>query len=416
MASKASKATRQGKAARPTKQPDEDTQNLMLIGRTWYLRAMVNGVTIKQSLRTSNIAEARILRDSRLAALQSTKDEKTMLQSVRRQLDGITVEEERRRKEENLGELLSAMWRRFEASPARRSKATVDKKHRHRWEVFVAWLDDAHPLTLRSHQVTRQIAQEYAEHLWMDCNFSAANYNRHIGTLRMVFDEAMDKDEDLNNPFSRIKKAPERQTRREIFTDAELSILFSDEDEEFVRFCAIGLYTTQRVGSAKNLRWEQFTPDLSRLYATHNKTDADGSMIVPQELKEILERVPQDRRRGFVCPTYAAHGATYVCQFFRRKLEKLGIVTVGDKPERGNRRACLHGYHSFRHTGITRALRNGAKSAEVKQLAGHATTAMQEHYTHMGMEDAGRAAALIGRVDVRKGKKDGEETEKPAES
>lgn len=27
---------------------------------------------------------------------------------------------------------------------------------------------------------------------------------------------------------------------------------------------------------------------------------------------------------------------------------------------------------------------------------------MQEHYTHMGMEDAGRAAALIGRVDVRK--------------
>ena len=96
----ASKATRQGKAARPTRQPKEkeDTQNLMLIGKTWYLRAMVNGVTIKQSLRTSNIAEARILRDSRLAALQSTKDEKTMLQSVRRQLDGITVEEERRRK------------------------------------------------------------------------------------------------------------------------------------------------------------------------------------------------------------------------------------------------------------------------------------------------------------------------------
>jgi hypothetical protein len=46
---------------------------------------------------------------------------------------------------------------------------------------------------------------------------------------------------------------------------------------------------------------------------------------------------------------------------------------------------------------------------EVKQLAGHATTAMQEHYTHMGMEDAGRAAALIGRVDVRK------KEEKPAE-
>jgi hypothetical protein len=89
----------------------EDTQNLMLVGGVWYLRAMVNGATIKQSLRTSNLAEARILRDSRLAGLKSTKDEKTMLQSVRRQLDGITAEEERQRKEENLGELLSVMWR-----------------------------------------------------------------------------------------------------------------------------------------------------------------------------------------------------------------------------------------------------------------------------------------------------------------
>ena len=377
---------------------------------------MVNGVTIKQSLRTSNIAEARILRDSRLASLQSAKDEKTMLQSVRRQLDGITVEEERRRKEENVGELLSAMWRRYETSPVRDALPKVIKAHKLRWEAFLVWLADAHPMTLHSHQVTRQIAQEYAEHMWMDCNFSATNYNRHISTLRMVFDEAMDKDEDLNNPFSRIKKAPERQTRREIFTDAELSILFSDDDDEFVRFCAIGLYTTQRVGSAKNLRWEQFTPDLSRLYATHNKTDADGSMVVPQELREILEQVPQDKRRGFVCPTYGELTPARACAVFSANLRRLGITTVGGKPERGNRRVCVHGYHSFRHTAITRALRNGAKSVEVKQLAGHATTAMQEHYTHMGMEDAGRAAALIGRVDVRKGKKDGEETEKPAES
>lgn len=411
MASKASKATRQGKAARPARQPEEkeDTQNLILIGKTWYLRAMVNGVTIKQSLRTSNIAEARILRDSRLATLQSTKDEKTMLQSVRRQLDGITVEEERRRKEENVGELLSTMWRHYETSPVRDALPKVIKAHSLRWEAFCAWLADAHPLTLHSHQVTRQIAQEYAEHLWVDCNLSATNYNRHISTLRMVFDEAMDKDEDLNNPFSRIKKAPERQTRREIFTDAELSILFSDEDEEFVRFCAIGLYTTQRIGSAKNLRWEQFTPDLSQLYATHNKTDADGSMIVPQELREILEQVPQDKRRGFVCPTYGELTPARACAVFSANLRRLGITTVGGKPERGNRRVCVHGYHSFRHTAITRALRNGAKSAEVKQLAGHATTAMQEHYTHMGMEDAGRAAALIGRVEVRK------KEEKPAE-
>lgn len=87
---------------------------------------------------------------------------------------------------------------------------------------------------------------------------------------------------------------------------------------------------------------------------------------------------------------------------FQRKLDALGIVSIGDKPERGSRRVCVHGYHSFRHTGITRALRNGANPAGVKKLAGQSATATQERYTHMGMEDAGRAAALIGRVEVRK--------------
>lgn len=381
----------------------EDTQNLMLVGGVWYLRAMVNGATIKQSLRTSNLAEARILRDARLAGLKSTKDEKTMLQSVRRQLDGITAEEERQRKEENLGELLSVMWRRYESSPARGAKAVVLQMHRHRWETFVAWLDNTHLLTLHSHQVTRQIAQEYADYLWSDCNFSASNYNRYIATARLVFSEAMDRDDDLNNPFARIKKAPERQNRHEVFNDAELSVLFSDKDAEFVRFCAIGLYTTQRVGSAKNLKWEQFTDDLTRLYASHNKTDADGSLIVPQELREILERVPPPDRHGYLCPTYAAHKTAYVCTMFQRKLDALGIVSIGDKPERGSRRVCVHGYHSFRHTGITRALRNGANPAGVKKLAGQSATATQERYTHMGMEDAGKAAALIGRVEVRKG-------------
>jgi len=389
--------------------PQEDTQNLMIIGGVWYLRAMVNGTTIKQSLRTSNLAEARILRDARLAWLKSTKDEKTMLQSVRRQLDGITAEEERQRKEENLGELLSVMWRRYESSPARVAKAVVLQMHRHRWEAFVAWLDDTHPMTLHSHQVTRQIAQEYADYLWMDRNFSASNYNRYIATARLVFDEAMDRDDDLNNPFARIRKAPEKQNRHEIFNEDELSVLFSDDDAEFVRFCAIGLYTTQRVGSAKNLKWEQFTDDLTRLYASHNKTNADGSLIVPQELKEILERVPPTDRHGFLCPTYAAHKTAYVCTMFQRKLDALGIVSIGDKPERGSRRVCVHGYHSFRHTGITRALRNGANPAGVKKLAGQSATATQERYTHMGMEDAGRAAALIGRVEVRK------KEEKPAE-
>jgi len=374
----------------------EEKQNLILVNQTWYLRAMVNGVIVKQSLHTSNLAEARILRDERLASLKSAKDEKTMLQSVQRQLDGISIEEERRRKEENQGEVFSTMWKRFESSPARDVVPEVMNTYRRHWNVFIEWLQENHPLVLRSHQVDRSIAQEYADHLWNDMKMTPANYNKYVATAKMVFNDSMDRDDDLNNPFSRIKKAVVKTNRHEIFTEEELELMKADSDKEFVRFCAIGLYTTQRINRAKSIQWEWFSPDLKQLYINHNKTEADGSMIVPAELIAVLERVPPDERHGFVCPTWAKMHKAVACLKFREKLVSLGIVAQAENTGRGKRKICVHGYHSFRHTGITRSLQNGASSAEVKRLSGQRTTAMQEHYTHMGMEDAGRAASKIG--------------------
>ena len=268
----------------------EDTQNLLNVGGHWYLRAMINGVMVKQSLHTANLAEARIRRDERLASLKGAKDEKAMLQSVQRQLDGITVEEERRRKEENLGETFSVIWKKFESSPARDVTKGVMNSYRGHWKAFVQWMAENNPLAIHSHQVTRAMAQDFADYLW-NVGFASATYNKYIASVTMIFNDACDRDEELNNPFARIKKAKQKSERRDIFTDDELRLIFSDKDDEFVRFCAIGLYTTQRVNVARQIKWEQFTENLSMLYVIHKKTGADGSMIVPKPLKDILERV-----------------------------------------------------------------------------------------------------------------------------
>ena len=375
--------------------PQDDTQNLLCVKGHWYLRAMINGIMVKQSLHTTNVSEAKILRDERLASLKGAKDEKAMLQSVQRQLDGITIEEERKRKEENLGELLSSIWKKYENNPAHIVSRQVMDTYRQRWDKFMEWMQENNPMTLHSHQVTRQMAQDFVDYVW-DSGLAPTTYNKYISTLTMLFSDACDLDDDLNNPFARIKKAKQKTERRDIFTEAELKIIFAHDDAEFVRFCAIGLYTTQRLAVAKSLKWEDFTPNLSQLYAIHKKTDADGSMDIPVELKEILERVPSADRHGYVCPTYAAMSKNLVCRLFHDKMVLLGIASNAPR-EHGVRSICVHGFHSFRHTAITFSLRNGASSAKVKRLAGHSTTAMQEHYTHMGMEDAGEAASLIGK-------------------
>ena len=56
------------------------------------------------------------------------------------------------------------------------------------------------------------------------------------------------------------------------------------------------------------------------------------------------------------------------------------------------------GFHSLRHAFVTQLERVGVSLSERQRLAGHATAAMTEHYTH---EDGSAALAL---PDLRKGK------------
>jgi integrase/recombinase XerD len=46
-----------------------DDRNLYQVGRTWYLKAQISGHTIRESLRTTVLKEARAIRDQRLAEL-----------------------------------------------------------------------------------------------------------------------------------------------------------------------------------------------------------------------------------------------------------------------------------------------------------------------------------------------------------
>ena len=129
------------------------------------------------------------------------------------------------------------------------------------------------------------------------------------------------------------------------------------------------------------------------------KKGADATQVTAPELREILGRVPADQRHGYVCPGFAEEAKSAAVSRVKMALQALGIQTTREVVGMNGqvRRACVKGFHSFRHTAITLALRNGAGVAQVKRLAGHASERMQARYTHLGAEDAGRANAVIGR-------------------
>jgi integrase len=379
----------------------EDKKNLTLINGVWYFRLMVNGAVVKQSLHTSSLEKARRLRDEMRLSFVGRMDEKKRLEQVERQLAGIEAEEEREKKSPLKGTLLINAFKLFENDPARRScKKEQLENHRTNWTKFLKWLALNHPEIMYCRQVTRSIGQEWAADLLKSVR-ATNTYNRHVSSVRYVFTSLMGYDEELKNPMERIHQRQDKDCQsKEAFTDEELKAIFSSPYKEFRMLSAVGLYTTLRLGSARKLTWEQFDDSLTYLTAIHDKTGADASQRIADELREILQEVPKAARHGLMFPTFAAKSKSNACQLMQNCLSLCGIVTK--KSIEGlngkTRTVCIKGFHSFRHTGITRALRNGAGVAQTRQLAGHASERMQKRYTHFNADDAGDAAARIGRV------------------
>ena len=264
---------------------------------------------------------------------------------------------------------------------------------------FQEWMQNNHPQILYCREVTRGICQEWAADTWAHTR-SINNYNKKICTVRYVFSSIIRYDEQCRQPMELIHRRKDVDAiSKEPFTDEELHAIFSCLDEEFVRLCAIGLYTTLRFSDARSVRWDMLDRGLTTLVAVHHKTGVDASQVIAPELREILERVPLESRKGLVCPLYGAMPKSAAVIQMQRTLQAVGIRTtrqvVGKNGELRN--ACVKGFHSFRHTAITFALRNGAGVAQVKRLAGHASEGMQARYTHFGEADAGDAAAKIGK-------------------
>ena len=306
-------------------------------------------------------------------------------------------EEEEERNSPCKGILLDDAFGKFERDPERRCRARQLENHRSNWTKFLAWIKANYPQAVFCRQVTPGMAREWAAFFKKKAR-CINTFNKYLSTAHFVFDCMCQYDDGLRNPFANIHKQPETDAHgKEPFTVEELKAIFAFHDEEFKRLCAIGLYSTLRLGSARLLRWEQYDGDV--LHATHDKTGADATLRVPPELKYWLDRVPPAAREGYICPTYAVKQHANASQLIQANLQKLGIQTqrLIKCPNGQIRTACIKGFHSFRHTAITLALDNGANPAQVKRLAGHTTEMMQARYTHLDKDSAGQAASMIGR-------------------
>ena len=379
----------------------KEEKNLMLRKGVYYLRATVNGVSVRQSLHTGDLEEAVRMRDERLAMLGSGQmSDKVLLQSVERQLAGIEAEEKARREDPMQGAMLSeafGIWRRDPTRrPCKEGQATI---HQSNWRKFLGWLMKRHPEIQFARQLGRNVAMRWAADELEACR-AVNTYNHHVTSVKTIFASLRKMDVSLGDPFEFIHVRSDKDDAQGKlpFTAEELAKIKRSPETDFVRLSKIGYYTTLRLENAAHIRWEDFDADLLYYYGIHTKTGADATHRINPELRALLAETPPDQRHGYVFPDYARISEQRLAKCFREFLGRCGIqtqITVTGSNGK-TRTACIRGFHSFRHTAITQALRNGATPQQVRRLSGHSSERIQRRYTHLDADDAGEAAAKIG--------------------
>ena len=392
-----------GDGKHPARKRAKGSGTLVLRGGTWQARWQVNGRVYVRSTGTGKKREA----ERRLADFTAdfrSRDEKHIVECLAARARGMDAEIERLADERAALPMAAAFeaYRRLQTRPdtGPRTMAMYESQ----WWRLIGWLKANRPEVLTIQQVTRPVAEAFAE--YMARSFTAGTFNKYRALFRGVWAALAETARLKANPWDAIRR--KRQTphvRRALTADELRRVLLAAEGEMRVLF-AVGAYTGLRLGDCATLRWDAVDMEARTLTVIPRKTARRG--LAPQvtiplhpSLFALLDATPQGARRGPVMPGMAAlydHDTSTLAARTRRVFESCGIKTrSGD----GDGRAKVDvGFHSLRHTFVSMSANAGAPLAVVQNLVGHSTPTMTMHYYH-GTTDAARAAvnalpALLG--------------------
>jgi integrase len=239
---------------------------------------------------------------------------------------------------------------------------------------------------------------------------SASTVNLRLRVLRAVLNDARRKGILTTNVAQAVEMLPEEGEQRIPFTDEQVKSLLSVSDQEWRGMILFGYHAGLRLTDSANLAWSSI--DLLRRTVTFRpkKTasrkrgaDKDTTIALHPDLILYLERLPvTDNPQEAIFPalqgklTGSYNGLSNI---FSRLMAKANIsVPLGiEKEGKGHRFRAL-GFHSLRHSFVSR-LANSEVNVDVrKQIVGHSSDEIHRRYTHLDLSLQQKAIGQLGSV------------------
>jgi integrase len=306
--------------------------------------------------------------------------------------------------------LIADAWRLFHRHPNRPrcSDATLGQ-YESEFKRFSAWIGTRHPDIVVMQAVTEDHAIAYAAHLDA-ARITASTFNQHRNFLVMLW-RVLRRDARLTlNPFEAIERRKlEKLARRKRALEPqefEAILAAAKGDPDMHDMFVMLAWTGQRLVDVVKMRWGAVDFQRGILTLHPQKTAARTGKAVHPPLfpaaREVLNRRHDPakvfRLDAFVFPDlvdeYERDRGATLSKRITEALQAAGLET--NTAQTGTaRRMVLYGAHSFRHYFVTQAAAAGMPGAMVRQITGHSTDDMLEHYQHIG---AGYSIELARRI------------------
>lgn len=308
------------------------------------------------------------------------------------------------------------------------------KGYESQFSYFAKYMAEHHPEITKIHAVTPQIAEEFLVHLEQTVSHNTRNkyltfLRRMWKTLRRREDSLIKDDpwedipklkilpdtvhhkdfsvEQMQTLLSVVKQEDMKQplafdTKPKYDHDAPSHIV--DLRDEFFRMMYLQLYLGCRCGDAcASVSWEGIDLEAETITYTPRKGERsyDYHVTIPIHpvLKSVLMQIPEDERKGYVCPNlaigYLRTKGSAISKRFNRILRTAGLVSSIEAPpiSGGKNRRPVYGTHSFRHFTLSYLSNSNINQKIVDYIGDHNLAAVSTTYYHEN-EEALRKAIL----------------------
>ncbi len=270
---------------------------------------------------------------------------------------------------------------------------------------FRAWLGERYPHVNYLHEVTDNIAEEYASFL-MKKSIAPRTYNGRIKFLRSMFKVLKKKAGLTDNPWDHIPLIDNETQGRRNLTYTELAEVCASATGDMRYLLAIGLYTGLRLGDAVSLKWygDRYVDKFGKTHILGVNLKQGEIRIVPRKtrrkqkvlvipLHPVLLAMLKQRhddtngKKGYVFPDlvalYDKGGPAEVTRHIQAHFRACGIETTEKMADGSRKRAIVRvGYHSLRHSFVSLCAANKVPQHAIQDLVGHGSPAMTALYAH----------------------------------